>query len=226
MGNVSLRVNDEKLRADSSWPSVEEIPRFPYPSFSRFKTALEAGECYLGVDQASAYQHAGLVQRPPDRFFGLFLTWVPLLACLASLIAAIASSEYWLLLGIPVALVGFVFPMAGKLVRRLVDTAARDPAIPFLLRMTARFIRALSNALLAMILWSALFIVLLFSKHDIGAWLAGTYIISANSIRWFRARGATAVRDAAGQSEAFFLYALSRGAIAVLDRNTDTWFFE
>ncbi len=237
-------VGEEQLLGASRWRSVSEIPNFPFSSFGDVQRAVADGQCYLSVDDSKAYRFAHLTSSRRARAFNGFLSWVPILAALAYLVAAIMKRNAWLLLGLPGAALGFVIGASSvNLVRSFLTSAARDPAealaslrglflpIPVSLFVVAHKpavalpCRAAARVLLRMMPFGpiagiVLFVFLLFTDHDVAAWIVASYLVSVHALRSLRARATIALNSAAKRSEAFFLFALSQGLCGLRDKAT------
>ncbi len=116
----------------------------------------------------------------------LLLSWGYALAAIASLMAALKTGQYSLLLGIPISVAALLIVSMASIVRNVLETASKDAAVPAPIRLIARFLTTFSFALV--ILWPVTLCVLLFSNHFVGAWLVGTYVFASNTIRWYRVK--------------------------------------
>lgn len=113
------------------------------------------------------------------------LSWAYVLAAIASLVEAVRTGQYVLLLGIPIA-IGALFTVSFAPSGRLfLQTASRDPAIARPVRAIAGLVAKLSPLL--PLLWPVAFLWLILTDHFVGAWLVDTYIVASNTIRWYRA---------------------------------------
>ena len=212
------RIDDEKFLNASRWRSVAEIPDFPFASFTEMLSAVAAGRCYISVP-STGFRFTNLTSARAAQAFGGFLSWVPLLAALASVVAAIRWKNGWMLLGMPAAVFGFVAGASSiSLVRPLLFTAQRDPAISLPLRLMAWMLSVLFRPIVGAFLGPILFAWMLFTDRQAAAWIVASYVISVHSVRVFRALGTIALRTAAKKSEAFFLFALSQGLCGLRDK--------
>jgi hypothetical protein len=116
----------------------------------------------------------------------LILSWGFVLAALASAVAAIKTGDYRLLLGIPIAFGALLTVGAAPLVRTILDTASKDPAVPRPFRTIAWVL--VRFAWMIILVWSMAFVALLFSDHFVEAWLVGIYIVASNTLRWYQAK--------------------------------------
>jgi hypothetical protein len=78
----------------------------------------------------------------------------------------------------------------------------------------------LSVPIVGVFLPSILFAWMLFTDRQAGACTVASYLLSVHALRSFRARGTIAVRCAAKNTEAFFLFALSQGLCGLRDKTT------
>ena len=117
----------------------------------------------------------------------LFLSWGYGLAAIASVVAALKTGQYSLLLGVPISLAALLVVVSlAPIARLILETASNDTAIPAPVRVIARFLTTFS--FIVILLWPVTFCLLLFSDHFVGAWLVGTYVFASNTIRWYRAK--------------------------------------
>jgi hypothetical protein len=116
----------------------------------------------------------------------LFLSWGYVLAATASVAAAFETGHYSLLWGIPISLAALPIVGLAPIARNVLETAAKDAAIPPPIRLIARFLTNFSFALT--LLWLGTLGVLSLTDHSVGAWLVGTYVFASNTIRSYRAK--------------------------------------
>lgn len=115
----------------------------------------------------------------------LILSWGYVFAAIASAVVAVDTGEYRLLFGIPIAIGALSTVTFAPLARGLLETASQDTAIIRPIRGIAWLLVRFSFMLV--FLWPVAFALLLFNGSFVGAWLIGTYIVSSNTIRWYRA---------------------------------------
>lgn len=101
-------LNQEKIRTASKWNSVADIPGFPFDSFDHLKEALNNGTYTLGVDRGRARELYPLLSRS----FAVQLVReqvdaIGIWLALASIGGALVVRNFWLLLGIPLALLSW-----------------------------------------------------------------------------------------------------------------------
>jgi len=211
---------EEKLRSASRWHSVSEIPNFPFTSFAEMLSAIAAGRCYISVSSLG-FRRTNLTSGRAQQAWGGFLSWVPFLVVLASIVAAIACRNGWMLIGIPAAVFGMIQGAAPlSIFRPILLVTRRDPAVPLIIRLAANVPLVLASWFVGALIPPALFGWMLFTNHEAAAWVVASYMLSIHAIRVFRARGTIALRAAAKKSETFFLFALSQGDCALRDSTT------
>jgi|SRR5208282_2190345 len=210
---------EERLLNASHWRSVSAIPNLPFASFGEMLKAIADGRCYISVDQSTAFRFTNLTSTRSAQAFDGFLSWVPFVVALASVIAAIVSKDFWILIGIPAALIAFVVGASPISLGRPILLTAKD-AFPLPLKLVLRMFLVLFNPIVGVFLGTILFAWTLFTDRPAAAWIVASYILSVHAIRVFRARGTIALRFAAKRSEAFFLFALSHGLCALRDKAT------
>jgi hypothetical protein len=116
----------------------------------------------------------------------LFLSWGYVLAAIVSAVAAFKTGQYGLLWGVPISFAALPIVSLAPIARNILDTASLDAAIPAPVRAIARLLTRFSFAVI--LLWPAIYCVLLFTDHSVGAWLVGTYVVASNTLRWYRAK--------------------------------------
>jgi hypothetical protein len=128
-GNVQkLKRLEEKLLTASRWRSVSGITDFPFASFPEMLSAVAAGRCYISVT-STGFRFTNLTSSRAAQAFSGFLSWVPFLVMLASIVAAIALINAWALIGIPSAVLAFVVGTSSlSLVRPILLSVQRVPS--------------------------------------------------------------------------------------------------
>lgn len=88
---------------------VEELKHFPFKGFREFKKASLEGIANIGVDRGVALQWAqgGIYSSGWLRAQALILAFLPILAGIGFIIFAIVTKTWFLLLALPVLLIGF-----------------------------------------------------------------------------------------------------------------------
>lgn len=86
--------------------SVSELPDFPFPSHKAFIDAVCKGEATIGIEYQAARDLAHVTKSPTASYVLLALSWVPFLLMLASIIVAVQTERWAILVGIPTALIG------------------------------------------------------------------------------------------------------------------------
>ncbi len=211
---------EEKLRSASRWHSVSEIPNFPFTTFAQMLSAIAAGRCYISVSSLG-FRRTNLTSGRAQQAWGGFLSWVPFLVVLTSIVVAIAWRNAWMLLGIPAAAFGMIQGAAPvSLLRPILLSAQNDISIPLPFRLTAKVLLVLTSWFVGALLPSLFFAWMLFTDREAPAWIVASYILSVNAIRIFIARGTISLRAAVKKSETFFLFALSQGDCALCDSTT------
>jgi hypothetical protein len=210
---------EERLLNASHWRSVSAIPNLPFASFGEMLKGIADGRCYISVDESTAFRFTNLTSTRAAQAFDRFLSWTPFLVALASVIAAIASKNFWMLIGIPAAVIAFVVGASPISLVRPILLTAKD-AFPLPLKLAVGMLLVLFSPVVGAFLGPILFAWMLFTDRPAAAWIVASYILSVHAMRVFRARGAIALHFAAKRSEAFFLFALSHGLCALRDKTT------
>ena len=101
-------LNQEKIRTASRWNSVADIPDFPFDSFDRLKEALNNGTYTLGLDRGRARELYPLIARSfVTQLVREQVDAIGIWLALASIGGALVLRNFWLLLGIPLALLSW-----------------------------------------------------------------------------------------------------------------------
>ena len=98
------------MNSESKKPKiVEDLDNFPFKNFQEFKKSNIEGVAHVGVDRAVALQWAqnGIYCPRSLRYYALFLTFLPFLAAIGFVIYSIISSNWLLLLALPILLIAF-----------------------------------------------------------------------------------------------------------------------
>ena len=89
------------------WPSVGEIPRFPFEDFEQLRAAVAIRSFNIGVDSLAAAKWSGQFNTPIKKAVIGSLSLLLVIAGAASVVAAFFTREYWLLSAIPIQAVAF-----------------------------------------------------------------------------------------------------------------------
>src|SRR5271166_4746230 len=136
---------EEKLRSASRWHSVSEIPNFPFTTFAEMLSATATGRCYISVDSVG-FRRTNLTSGRAQQAWGGFLSWVPFIVVLASIVAAIAWRNGWMLIGIPAAALGMIQGAAPlSLFRPILIDMRREIGMPLIFRLAANVLLVLTN---------------------------------------------------------------------------------
>lgn len=93
----------------SLWRSVDDIPRFPYESFSELKAAVAGRKATLGVDAVAAAQWADSSLGATKKAAVTGLSLLLVAAAIAAIAAALWTRNYWLLAALGVQAAAFFF---------------------------------------------------------------------------------------------------------------------
>lgn len=99
---------------DSLWNlagvrTVSELPDFPFPSHEAFVASIRNGDASIGIEYGAARDLTHITKSPVASIALLSLSWVPPLFMLASIVVAIVTGSWAILVGIPTAIIGMFF---------------------------------------------------------------------------------------------------------------------
>ena len=192
-------LEQEKLWAASKWNSVADIPDFPFDSFDQLKAALATGMYDLGIDRGRARELYPLIARS---FVAQLVReqvdaiWIWL--ALASIAGALVLRNFWLLLGIPLALLSWWLATA------------------------LHFPRGRSNSLRWLLGWLGIIggIWAFWQGSRVPSCLLATAGIPLVTVGIVYSVSVKAVRSAILESEALFLFLFEKFACTVRDNTT------
>jgi hypothetical protein len=108
---MNLAAIESTLRKELPARSVQDIEGFPCGGYSDFLRQRKSGQLrVLTTYDPDAF---GVLATPIQLTINLLLSWAPALLSLALLMASFFQWNFWLLLGIPLALLGFLLTTPG-----------------------------------------------------------------------------------------------------------------
>src|SRR5437773_10726960 len=108
---MELAALEAALREKLPTSSVQKLDGFPCDSYSDFLIQRRSGQLQV----LTAYDHGAFeaVASTAERMMHYALTWSPALVAIALVVASISQSNFWLLLGIRLAFLGFLIITPG-----------------------------------------------------------------------------------------------------------------
>ncbi|MCI0486801.1 MAG: hypothetical protein L0229_09395 [Blastocatellia bacterium] len=91
----------------AKWKAVAEIPEFPFKRFAEMQKAVSDRRFNLGVDALAAAEWSEKFNTGLKKSFIAALSILLLVAGLASIVAAVALRNYWLLLAVAIQALAF-----------------------------------------------------------------------------------------------------------------------
>lgn len=180
----------ERVSSELRWRSVGEMPNFPAADFQDSVRKVNSCEIALVVDSSAANQLT-YVFGMGNVLFATFLSWIPALTAVWLIVAAFLHGNYWLLCGVPLALL--TIPFGGVRVR------------PFIKLGT--LLGGLTS--IAMLWW------LYSGGSDTGVMIAGSYVLPFWTIRYWQYRNARKLAKGALTSETLLLYLLQKNGVSI-----------
>lgn len=180
----------EKVSSELQWRSVGDVPNFPAADFQDFVRKVNSRELALAVDSTAANQLT-YVFGMGNALFSAFISWIPWLTAACIIVAALFQGNYWLLCGVPLALLAI--PFGG----------VRVPPFIKLGTLTGGL------ASIAMVWW-------LFSGgSNTAVMIAGSYVVPFWAIRYWQYRNAWKLAKGALKSEMLLLYLLQKDSASI-----------
>jgi hypothetical protein len=97
----------EQSNAGREWRSVAEIPRFPFETFEQMQAAIAVKSFNVGVDPLAAAEWSSRFSSRTRRAVVAGLSLLLVIAAAASLIAALMTENYSLMLVVPIQAAAF-----------------------------------------------------------------------------------------------------------------------
>ncbi len=132
----------DKGKDAPGWKSVSDIPRFPFNNFSELRRAVADRDFNLGVDPLAAAEWSESSNTGFKKVLITALSLLLVLAALASLIAAVALGDYWLLFAAPIQVFAFYVSHPASPFRKWVTIAGVASLIVFIDLLFNQFITA------------------------------------------------------------------------------------
>ena len=175
---MTIEEIETKLSKTLPIHSVDQLPQFPYKTYSEFLEGYRRGE----VDLLATYYFKALsvLARKGELILSHVLTWAPYIVMLVSVPISFALKNFWILLAIPIAGLGMTIGM-----------------IPF-------FMRVLGNK--AVFVAAVIFVAALVAENVSVACLAGAYCLSNGVTILARHHCAFIMRRGALQSELILIW--------------------
>ncbi len=98
----------ESLWHSAGVKSFSELSDFPFPCHADFVSAVQDGSAQIGIDYQAARELAAVTRSPLGEYILLAISWIPFLLLPASIAVAVATGSLLALLGVPLALIGFI----------------------------------------------------------------------------------------------------------------------
>ncbi len=196
-------IDEARIRSENKWKSIydlcQDLPSFPFQSFSDLVQAVNRQDYALRLDSTTARQlYPYLSQGHLAKWLNGWLLFGPALMCLASLGAAYFTANWTLLFGISIALICFMSYGVPK-----------PFAAPF---------RDAGTLIMFFIL--GILILALATGQIVLAFLCATFVVPFVSVRFVYARCVSALYAVVIRSETMFLYLFQRGRCMLQDRKT------
>jgi hypothetical protein len=179
----------EKVASEVQWRSVGEIPNFPAADFQDFVRKVHSSELAIVVDSTAA-NNLTYVFGMGNVVFATFLSWIPMLTALCLIVLALTHGNYWLVCGVPLALLAI--PFGGVRVG------------PFVKLDTL-----LSGLMSLVILWW------LYSGRNTAAMVAAAFVFPLWTIRYWQYRNARKLARGTLESELLLLYLLQKHGVVI-----------
>lgn len=202
-------LNETELRKHLRWQSVDQIPKFPFRSFDQTRREILNGKFGIAVDNTKANAISSYVRTRAGIFTSLFLSWVPWLCVLVSVVLAVVFGKW-----------GFLWGMLFSVIALLL-------ANPFgFLKPFRKPFGAIADIILLALTFFALRI--LFSDNTLSFGLFSLFLVSYAANRAYYIGNEKAITRTALESEPLFIYLYQDANLGLRDNNTGEtyWNFE
>lgn len=186
------RSMEERLLSAAQVSSVSDIPAYPFVSHEELRSAINAGQAKLGIEPGPARELAHLTNPNTGERALLIFSWVPFLLVAVSIVAAVATKTWPLLLGGITAFLGMGL------------------ASPYTLRI-GRIIALLGTFLVAYNLLSGIPVL------SISSWLSISFVLAYLAVRALNQLAWSWMHDAILDSEAPTAYLFKTGGLHIKD---------
>jgi len=95
---------EKEITPKLKWGKIEEIPSFPAKSFEELKRMIQSQTLQIGADFSTSNLLAESLYGKAYANFHYFLTWIPIIIAVLSLILAFILGNYWFIVGVPLSL--------------------------------------------------------------------------------------------------------------------------
>jgi len=184
-------IDEEKLRLNSTWGKVSEIPDFPFTSFDELISSVKDGSYTINPSYSTARELSALIRTPIGSVINFILLLVPWLFILVLIGISIWLQNYYLLFGIPI--VALFFLMSNPLL------PMPGPAIINKIVLLAFFV----------------FLIALWGEWQTAEWLIASMILPFLSNREMYRENINALYKEILSSEPLFLYLFEKYGVEV-----------
>jgi len=174
-----------------AWSSVSEVPGLPFKTYEELVKSEKHG---FAVDPGRGRELAFHLAGRVGRLGLLSLQLLPYVMVAVSIIAALFTGHYRLLLGIPIAVVTFFFANPMNPLKSIVSMGSKIGAILLLLSIL--------------------------SGNWVNAWLLASAVLTFFGIRRLYSSSIRVVQAAARRSESIFLWLYFNRICAIQDRQS------
>jgi len=100
-------VETQSRQSPAAWESVGDIPRLPFESFDQMRAAVAIRSFNIGVDSLAAAEWSERFNTGFKKGIIAGLSLLLLVAAVASVVAAVVTREYWLIVAAPIQAFAF-----------------------------------------------------------------------------------------------------------------------
>lgn len=122
----------ERTEVEPGWKSVEEIPGFPFETFDQMQAAVDIKSFNVGVDPVAAAEWSSRFSSATRKKVVAGLSLLLVIAALASVIAALVTRNYWLLLAAPIQGVTFYVSHPASAIRKWITISGALSVLLFI----------------------------------------------------------------------------------------------
>ncbi len=186
---MELAALEAALHEKLSVSSVQNLDGFPCGSYSDFLTEHKSGQ--LQVLTAYDQDAFNAIASGGERIMHYLLTWSPALVSVCVVVASIVQRDFWLLLGVPLAFLGFFLTTPGVM---------RSFGYPLLLVVSGSAVYS----------W--------FQGNRPAAYVLGAYAVSNFLVDAARQQCNLTLREAIGKSELVLVWLYLKGSVVLKRR--------
>ena len=121
----------DRAEAQPEWKSVANITDFPFETFDQMQAAIAIKSFSIGVDPLAAAEWSNRFNSGTRKAVVASLSILLVIAAAASLVTAMATSNYWLLVAVPLQTAAFYVSHPASPIRKWVTVGGALSVVVF-----------------------------------------------------------------------------------------------